>query len=197
MAIDPRIPNTIYAALVASTGFGVPNGIYKSTDGGKKWDLLLNGPTGNTVGRITLALYDQLNLDRTTTNELFVSVSNTNGNLLQMLKSIDGGANFLDLTAKVLHVGNYLGTQGQYDTTLAIDPLDPSFIYASGDQQYDSHGTSLAQVTSRASTAGTPGRLSRRLAPQNRQASRTPTPMPSPSTPVVTLSRGTTAAFSA
>ena len=139
VVIDPLTKNTLYAVLGTSTG-AAKNGVYKSTDGGMNWSLLANGPTyakDNTVGRITLALYDKMNPDGTTTNELFVSVSTTTGGV-QMWKSLDGGTTFTDLTNNVNNmVGNYLGTEGQYDTTLAISPLDPSFIYASGDQQYD------------------------------------------------------------
>ncbi|HEV3343584.1 MAG TPA: hypothetical protein VG125_24645, partial [Pirellulales bacterium] len=131
VVIDPHTPSTLYAAdgtLVGATG----NGLYKSTDSGATWSLLTNGPTGAdlNVGRITLALYDD-----GTTDELFVSVANGNtnsasfGTLYEMLESTNGGSTFSSLTSNIT---NYLGGQGWYDTTLAVDPKNANYIYAAG-----------------------------------------------------------------
>jgi hypothetical protein len=132
VVIDPHTPSTVYAAVGQSGGYSL-NGVYKSTDGGNNWTLL-NGTgsvNGTQDGRITLALYDD-----GTTNELFVSIANpSNGGLYKMLKSTDGGNSFTDLTSD-LTLGNYLGNQGDYDTTLIIDPKDPNLIYAGGQDEY-------------------------------------------------------------
>jgi hypothetical protein len=127
VVIDPHTPTTIYAA--EGNPFGsVGNGVYKSTDGGKTWNLLTNAPYGSNDGRITLALYDD-----GTTNELFVSVANpSTGGLYKMEKSTNGGSTFTDITSNT-GLGNYLGTQGWYDTTLIVDPNNANYIYAAGD----------------------------------------------------------------
>jgi hypothetical protein len=84
-------------------------------------------PSGVNDGRITLALFDD-----GTTNELFVSIvdPNTQG-LLKMLKSTDGGGTFTDLTASANPPPDYLG-QGNYATTLIVDPFNPDYVYAAG-----------------------------------------------------------------
>jgi photosystem II stability/assembly factor-like uncharacterized protein len=68
MQIDPKNPNTLYAALWHRerrmwnfVEGGTASGIYKSTDGGNNWSLLTNEssgfPTGDGVGRIGLSIY--------------------------------------------------------------------------------------------------------------------------------------------
>ncbi|HVX56275.1 MAG TPA: hypothetical protein VHA37_00965, partial [Candidatus Saccharimonadales bacterium] len=130
VAIDPNNPSIIYGAIGYSNGYS-GNGVYKSTNGGATWTLLNGSGTfnGTQDGRITLAVYDD-----GSTSELFVSIQNpTTSGLYKMLKSTDGGGSFTDLTSNVLAVSNYLGGQGWYDTTLAIDPQNPNYIYAAGD----------------------------------------------------------------
>jgi hypothetical protein len=141
VVIDPHTPTTLYAAegsFRTDNGFGAGNGVYKSTDGGTTWTLL-NGPgtfNGTQDGRIALALFDN-----GTTQELFVSIAypinmaNVGGQLFKMLRSTDGGASFTDLTATT-NIPSYMGqfphAQGQYDTTLAVDPTNPMYVYAGG-----------------------------------------------------------------
>jgi photosystem II stability/assembly factor-like uncharacterized protein len=62
LCIDPNVPNTIYAATWQKTrsawnftGAGAGSGIWKSTDGGLTFNLIVNGfPTGEKTGRIGL-----------------------------------------------------------------------------------------------------------------------------------------------
>jgi hypothetical protein len=126
VVIDPHTPSTVYAAEGNPDGSS-GNGVYKSTDGGSTWTLLSNCPHGISDGRITLALYDD-----GTTNELFVSIASPSGSLYRMEESTNGGSTFSNLTNNT-GLSNYLGSQGWYDTTLAIDPSNSQYIYAGGD----------------------------------------------------------------
>ncbi len=126
VVIDPHTGN-IYAAQGTSGG-AAGNGVYESTDGGTDWNLLNGTGTynGTQAGRIALALYDN-----GTTNELFVSIAKPkNGHIYKLLESTNGGTSFNDLTSNLPN--NYLGDQGWYDTTLAIDPQHPKYIYVGG-----------------------------------------------------------------
>jgi hypothetical protein len=133
VVIDPGTPNTLFAAEgnpFNDFGYATGNGVYESTNGGASWTVLRSAPTGTQDGRITLALFDANG-----TFELFVAIavpSNlSNGDqLFKMLKSTNGGSTFTDLTASV---PNYMGDQGSYDSTLAISPTNPNYIYAAGD----------------------------------------------------------------
>ncbi len=135
VVIDPNTPTTLYAAegtFFNTGGFATGNGVYKSIDAGVTWTLLNGAGTfnGTQDGRIALALYDD-----GTTDELFVSIAkpNSGGNgLYKMLESTNGGTSFTDLTSNVLAVSDYLHGQGDYDTTLIIDPNNSNYIYAAG-----------------------------------------------------------------
>lgn len=144
--IDPHTPSTIYAAegtYFTTNGLGTGNGVYKSTDSGKTW-ILLNGTgtfNGTQDGRIALSLFDN-----GTSQALYVSIATPKndgianaGELFKMLKSVNGGTTFTDLT---LFTPNYMGTdgygQGWYDTTLAVSPTDPNVVFAGGS---DNHKT--------------------------------------------------------
>src|SRR5260370_21391624 len=60
---------------------------------------------------------------------LYAEIANPNtGALFKMMKSVDGGVNWSELT----NTPNYLGNQGWYDSTLAVDPLDANTVYAAG-----------------------------------------------------------------
>jgi hypothetical protein len=132
VVIDPYTPSVVYAAEANPAGAS-GNGVYKSTDGGSTWTLLTGVPSGSQDGRITLAVYHNPNV----VNELFVSIaypttSSNSGQLYEMLRSYFAGLSFDTLT----YAPNYMGQagygQGWYDTTLAIDPLNPNVIYAGG-----------------------------------------------------------------
>ncbi len=126
VVVDPHTPSTVYAAEGKYSGAS-GNGVYKSTDSGSTWTLLTNCPNGTSDGRIALALYDD-----GTTNELFVSISSSsNYGLYRMEKSTNGGSTFSNLTSNS-GLTNYLGGQGWYDTTLAVDPLNSQYVYAAG-----------------------------------------------------------------
>ncbi len=104
-------------------------------------DAPTNGapPAGNNptqYGRITLALFDGT-FQGNSVNELLVSISQTSqptgSGLYKMYKSLDGGASFTDITNNN-GLTNYLGGQGNFDTTLAISPQNPNYFFAAGAQ---------------------------------------------------------------
>jgi photosystem II stability/assembly factor-like uncharacterized protein len=126
VVVDPHTPSTVYAAEGRYSGAS-GNGVYKSTNGGSTWSLLTNCPHGTLDGRIALALYDD-----GTTNELFVSIAKPSGALYRMEKSTNGGSTFSNLTSNS-GLTNYMGSQGWYDTTLAVDPSNSNYVFAAGD----------------------------------------------------------------
>jgi photosystem II stability/assembly factor-like uncharacterized protein len=124
VAMDPLNPQTLYAAVGAFRG-SAANGVYKTNDAGLSWSLLGGGlPSGSNFGNTKIAIAP------TDPQTVYVSMAAPfpSGNLFAVLKTVDGGSNWTSLT----NVPNYLGTQGWYDTTLAVDPLDASTVYAGG-----------------------------------------------------------------
>jgi photosystem II stability/assembly factor-like uncharacterized protein len=120
--IDPLDPQTIYAAIGEFDGSSA-NGIYKTTNGGKSWALVGNAPKGNGIGNAKIAIAPS--------NDLVLYASFTNpstGSLARMMKSVDGGLTWKQLTA----TPNYMGQIGWYASTLAVDPTSPDTVYAGG-----------------------------------------------------------------
>ncbi len=127
LVMDPSNDQHLYAAVGDHAG-GVNNGLYETTDGGQTWVRNTGGgtfPSSGSVGRITLAI------SPTNPLRLYAAVTNASvlrgGQLLAMLRSDDGGASWTTLRPP-----NYLGSQGDYDTTLVVDPSDPDRVYAGG-----------------------------------------------------------------
>jgi photosystem II stability/assembly factor-like uncharacterized protein len=137
--IDPNDAQTLYAGC--GDIYGDPygqhgNGVYKSTDAGATWTYLANAtaPGGrNAQGSLKLAIAPTSPL----TSVLYATLDGTGnagstpfGSLLEVEKSIDGGANWTVLSG----VPNYMGGQGWYDTTAIADPRDPTgnTVYLAG-----------------------------------------------------------------
>ena len=131
LVIDPVSPQTLYTAV--GTYYGARgNGIYKTTNGGTSWAFAGDAPKGAGLGRITLAI------SKTSDQTLYASISNPNfsgghfGELLEMLKTTNGGAHWTPLS----NTPNYMGSngfgQGWYDTTLAVDPTNANVVFAGG-----------------------------------------------------------------
>lgn len=127
LIMDPANDQHLYAAIGEPTG-NTLNGLYETTDGGHTWARNTGGGTfpNRQVGRITLAI------SPTNPLRLYAAVTTGSriggGSLLAMVRSDDGGASWTTLSG----VPNYLGGQGDYDTTLVVDPSDPDRVYAGG-----------------------------------------------------------------
>jgi photosystem II stability/assembly factor-like uncharacterized protein len=126
VVIDPNTPSTLYAA--AGDIFGAStNGVYKSTNGGATWTLLVNAPNGTVAGRIAIGI------SPANSNVLYVTASSPNpatfGKLYKIMRTNNGGATFTDLTAGT---PNYMGFQGWYDTVVAVDPSNSAIVYVAG-----------------------------------------------------------------
>ncbi len=124
IVINPTTPQTLYTAIGVRTGDAL-NGVYKSTNGGTSWAVAGNFPVNDlTNGRIRVALC------AATPSTLYASIANaTNGQLYKMMKSTDSGTTWTQTAAAPT---NYLGSQGWYDTTLAVSPTNANTVFAAG-----------------------------------------------------------------
>jgi uncharacterized repeat protein (TIGR01451 family) len=122
VAIDPNTSTTVYMAIGNFNGNSL-NAVYKSTNGGSTWAIAGNYPSGTADGLIRVAL------SKANSSVLYSSITNpSTSGLLKMMKSTDGGTTWSQLTS----APNYMGAQGWYDSTLAVDPSNSSVIYAGG-----------------------------------------------------------------
>jgi len=127
VVIDPTSPQTLYAAVGNLYG-STANGVYETTNGGASWAAAGNFPNGSGDGVIRVALA------KSSPQTLYASVSapytsNNGSPFLRMMKSTDGGATWAATTGTP---PNYMGSQGWYDTTLAVDPSNASIVYCAG-----------------------------------------------------------------
>ena len=103
LAVDPQNPSTIYAGTV-------DNGIFKSTNGGDRWNAV-NAGLGDFYVR-------KLAIDPQTTSTLYVGAS-TGG----VFKSVDAGDTWSAVNIGLDYLNNSV-------SALAIDARNPSTLYA-------------------------------------------------------------------
>jgi hypothetical protein len=122
LAILPAQPNTLYAA--AGDFFGnVANGIWESTNAGGFWTELTNFPNGSTTGRISLSIAPN------NPDVIYAAVSDPNTQqLLALEKSTNGGGTWTKLSS----APNFVGSQGFYDISVAVDPTNSAIVYIGG-----------------------------------------------------------------
>ena len=129
---DPTNGDIAYAALGNTSGSSL-NGVYKSTDAGKTWNLSdgsgANSIPSQNIGRISLAIANS------NTNTLFASIENTatgsSGRLLGIWKTTDGGQTWNQLPIPASLVTLW-ASQVWYDNAIAVNPTDPSVVWAGG-----------------------------------------------------------------
>jgi photosystem II stability/assembly factor-like uncharacterized protein len=135
LLMDPGDPThqTLYTAVCSPAGqyfgFSTGAGVYKTTDGGTTWTRLGGGMLGGvTVGNVQLALCAGA------PQTVYASVVSTGqagsppyGDLLEMLKSTDGGSSWTKLTPPDYFAPEH---QGWFDTTLAVDPSGANVVFA-------------------------------------------------------------------
>jgi photosystem II stability/assembly factor-like uncharacterized protein len=112
---NPKNFNTQFATVNS-------RGVIKSIDGGKTWPLSSAGVSG---ARFEMAMAPS------DTNRLFISAE---GTVATLYVSDDAGATWA--VAKVdppdATPVDFLGGQGWYDNTIAVDPYDKDIVYAGG-----------------------------------------------------------------
>ena len=145
---DPSNPAVLYAATwdrsrwcaknaCSPTQNFLPPTILKSTDGGATWASAAAGfPVSNAqtrVERISIAIAP------TSPNTLYALTAlfdaNSGETLSHVYKTTNGGASWSDTglaTAGDSRVFALLGTQGWYDTAIAVSPADPNTVIAGG-----------------------------------------------------------------
>ena len=120
IAVDPNDPNVLYAGTGVAQGGITPSdqngiGIYKSTDGGLNWQLLLDSNKKNPVGTLTNGMAVNPG------NSNFVYQACNTGVFL----STNAGATW----THTLAMGGF--------TSLVLNPLNPAILYAAGNGQMD------------------------------------------------------------
>ncbi len=98
-------------------------GVYKSTDGGLTWNLSSNGLVAR--GRIELATAPS------NPNRVYAAVQNET--LAKLYTSTNEGLTWNPVSVQLNNTDvDFLGGQGWYDNTLAVDPFNESIVYLGG-----------------------------------------------------------------
>lgn len=138
----------VYASLgIFSTG-----SIHRSTDDGQNWTAVT--PSGGSPERIELAVAPSASSATGTT--VIYAVSSSNTNVEWFKKSVDGGANWTDITIPKYRsqscsesTDDFTRGQAWYDLTLAVSPTDADVVLAGGINVSRSGdgGTTMAEVS--------------------------------------------------
>ena len=123
--VDPRDSNVVYVAAQGPLwSGGGERGLYKTTDGGKTWSLILSG--GDYTG------VNEVHLDPRNPDVLFAVKHQRLRNVAALInggpesgifKSTDGGLNWAELS-------NGLPEADMGKIGLAISPINPDYFYA-------------------------------------------------------------------
>jgi photosystem II stability/assembly factor-like uncharacterized protein len=110
LVVDPRHPATVYAGSNGGDSQEPGDGVFKSTNGGRTWRAMNTG-LGRQVSVDALAIDPQMPAT------LYAAA---NG---RVFKSTDAGASWRVASAGLVH-------QGEAVSTVAVDPLTASTLYA-------------------------------------------------------------------
>ena len=123
IVIDPRDPNTLYAAtyqrrrhVFTLINGGPESDIYKSTDGGKNWKKLKSGLPGGDKGRIGLAI-SPVNPD------VLYAIIEAEGESGGFFRSTDRGESWEKMSS-------YVSGSPQYYNRIYCDPVDEDKVYS-------------------------------------------------------------------
>lgn len=127
IVVDPRDSNTVYVAAQGPLwSGGGERGLYKTTDGGTTWNLLLPTDGGPYTG------VNEVQMDPTNPDVLYASTHQRFRNVAALVnggpesgihKSTDGGETWRELTRG-------LPDQDMGKIGLAVSPIDPNLVYA-------------------------------------------------------------------
>ena len=124
IVVDPKNPNTVYVAAEGSVwGPGGDRGLYKTTDGGKTWNKVLNISENTGVNNIVMDPRDSNVLYATSEQRrrhIFTKIGG--GPESAVYKSNDAGATWDKLTNGIPSVDK--GGMG-----IAISPVNPDVVY--------------------------------------------------------------------
>lgn len=124
IVVDPKNPNTVYVAAEGSVwGPGGDRGLYKTTDGGKTWNKVLNISENTGVNNIVMDPRDPNVLYATSEQRrrhIFTKIGG--GPESAVYKSTDAGATWDKIMSGLPKVD--LGGMG-----IAISPVNPDVIY--------------------------------------------------------------------
>ncbi|WP_372364570.1 WD40/YVTN/BNR-like repeat-containing protein [Candidatus Uabimicrobium sp. HlEnr_7] len=133
MAIDPKDPNNLYAAMwerIRRPGYqkygGTQSAIYRSQDGGNTWAKLAGGlpKSDENTGRIGI------DICQSQPNVLYTCFSTTSGDHLGVFKTTNGGDSWKQTNDSALYGG--VGTYAWWFSNIRVDPNDPSVVFFLG-----------------------------------------------------------------
>jgi len=124
VVFHPRRPGVIFAAIEPR---GAANGIWRSTDGGKKWEQLKRSlPGGEQFGRTSLALAPS------EPDTVYALAAGRRRGLLGIYVSKDVGETWREIGG-----GRFPGERFMsYNNTIAVHPKDPDFVIWGGINLY-------------------------------------------------------------
>lgn len=159
MTMDPENPDIIYAAMYDKVrkpwtfnAGGPGSGIYKTTDGGSKWEKLEEGLPGGMTGRIGI------DVSESNPNIIYANIENNNikgvsdkeryNQLLngippegqeigsEVYRSDDKGATWRKVGPEDQAIG---GGPGYYYNHILVDPTDPEHVYVMATGMYETN----------------------------------------------------------
>jgi len=119
------VMNASGIAYAALTSNGTLGGVYKSTDSGVTW-AAANG-SGNTALPFATSTGIRMAVAPSNYSLVYVSLADSNRNLMGIYKSLDGGGTWNKLT-----VPDYCTPQCQYSNTITVHPTNSNLFYAGG-----------------------------------------------------------------
>ncbi|MBO6513265.1 MAG: hypothetical protein JJ974_04795 [Phycisphaerales bacterium] len=125
IVVDPRDSDTVYVAAEGPLwSSGGDRGLYKTTDGGENWELILSGGEYTGVNELHLDPRDP-DVMYAVKHQRFRNVAAliNGGPESGIFKSTDGGKSWRELTTGI-------PTDDKGKIGLAVSPIDPDIIYA-------------------------------------------------------------------
>jgi len=124
VVFHPRREGVVFAAVEPR---GTANGIWRTTDGGRKWEQLKNGlPSGDLFGRTTLALAPS------EPDTLYAVAADRRRVLLGIYVSKDMGDTWQEIGGGRFAKERFMS----YNSTIAVHPDDPGFVIWGGINLY-------------------------------------------------------------